>query len=582
MWLLAWSPAVLILVLAVPLLVPVPFEDSWAFIRQYRDWCVGAYGWQEFMAPHNNHPSVPGKLIYWAVLHFAGGDVAILPVLGWIFSLGIALSVYSLARPYWEGNEVKGAVLMFCVNLTVFSAAAGHAWTWDFVFQNFIAGTCFAGGLALLGKPGCTPLRFAGAALLSAMGTFSFGSGFIGGVMLTPLVWTCGIAKTPGKRLVATGAWFVLTLAVAWLALEGFGDATKTGGEGSRVGFLLGQPVLLAQFSLTLLGYGLGNGFALDPMYMCPLAGLAVAGVFVACVVRLVQRQADRALLVSALPWVMMALYGMGQAAVITYGRMRHSIISALACRYVVFTLFFLLGTVVLVFLLARKDEEKGWLRKVMRRVAGPVFGIFLAAQGASWIWGYQYMRRDHERMLQEAAMLGFTGIVPPEANAHWLMPGDKEVVGILAKFLHEKEALNDVTFVKSDKVSEMAKAPELTAKWAWFDAPAWEDGVLHLHGACGLSKDLVSLPDGVVISAQPAGGEERIVAVAEPEIPFDFYEHEWLRRLHSGHYFGWTRTLTPALLPAGRVTLRAYTYDAESRKVRPMTGVHEVDVPQP
>lgn len=582
MWLLAWSPALLILALATPLLVPVPFEDSWAFIKQYRNWHEGAYGWQEFMAPHNNHPSLPGKLIYWAVLRFAGGNVALLPILGWVFSLTIALSVFAVLRGHWRGNEPKGALVMFCLNLTVFSAAAGHAWTWDFVFQNFIAGACFTGGLALLAGQGCTWPRFAGAALLSVIGTFSFGSGFLGGVMLTPLVWCCGVANTTRRRLVLSLIWLAFTLAVAWLALEGFGDATRTGGDGSRIGFLLGQPVLLAQFALTLLGYGLGNGVALDPMYSCPLAALAVMVVFVACLVRLVQRRADRALLLSALPWVLMTLYGMGQAGVITYGRMRHSLISALACRYVVFTLFFVLGTLALLFVVARQDAETGWFRKLMRRLAGPMLGLFLAAQAASWIWGYQYMRRDHERMRQEAAMLGFTGVLPADANSHWLMPGDKDLVGQLVKFLHEQDRLRDVTFVTSDNISAIPKAPELTTKWAWLDAPSWEGEVLHLQGACGLSKDLVSLPDGVVITAQQAGGDERIVAVAEPEIPFDFYEHEWLRRLHAGHYFGWSRTLPAALLPKGRITLRAYAYLAGTKRVRPMTGAHEVDVPQP
>lgn len=578
-WLAAWSPALLILALLVPLLVPVPFEDSWAFVQQYRDWCEGRYGTRELFAPHNNHPTVPGKLIYFAVLHFAGGDVALLPLVGWVLSLGIAAAVFAIARPHWRENPVHGAVLMFCVNLTVFSAAAGHSWIWDFVFLNFIAGACFAGGLALLSVHPSNWKRMTGAALFALTATFAFGSGFLGGVLLTAMVWTGSDGRPMRTRILICAGWLVFVLGAAWLALKGFGNATSTGGDGSRVGFLLGEPLLLAKFILMLLGYALGNGTSVDPMDLCPLMGLGVLLIFIACAVRLVQRRGDTLLLGAALPWILVALYGLGNAALIAYGRMRFSLISAMAPRYVVFTLFFTLGTLVLVFVLAKHEPASGRLRKAMQKLAWPLLGMFLAAQAVNWAWGHQQMRRDHERMRQESALLGFVNVLPADANTLWQLLADKDAVGNLSKFLRERDRLRGVSPASDDRLASIRRLPELSSKWAWFEAPVLHDGIIRLHGVCGLSKDLVSLPDAIVITAQTAGGEERIVAMARPEIPFDFYEHEWLRRLHLEHYFGWSREVSTALLPKGRITLRAYALDAAAKRVRAMAGVHELDL---
>src|SRR3954469_8793429 len=60
-WLLAFAPAILVLLYISPLRLHVPYHDSWAFVEQYQKWTEGHYGWREFFAPHNNHPSAPGK-----------------------------------------------------------------------------------------------------------------------------------------------------------------------------------------------------------------------------------------------------------------------------------------------------------------------------------------------------------------------------------------------------------------------------------------------------------------------------------------------------------------------------------------
>src|SRR6476619_3848578 len=100
-WLVGFVPALVILYLLLPLRGSVPYQDSWRFVGQYADWIEGNYTWEAFFAPHYVHPSAVGKVIYFAVLHWLGGHVSVLPLVGWTLSLVIAICVSVLLRPLW-------------------------------------------------------------------------------------------------------------------------------------------------------------------------------------------------------------------------------------------------------------------------------------------------------------------------------------------------------------------------------------------------------------------------------------------------------------------------------------------------
>lgn len=577
-WALAWSPAIIILALLLPLRVPVPFEDAWAFVEQYRDWWQGDYGWRDFLAPHNNHPSAAGKLIYFAALHWNGGDVGVLPLVAWGFSLAIAVSVWTMARPLWRECPSRGILLMFCANLTIFTAAQGHAWVWDFVFQNFIPGAAFCASLALLWRwPGSWGALTAGLCL-SVVGTFSFGTGFLGGLLLTPMVVMHFREKPWGWRAALAACWLVLLGGVAWLALSAFGEATHTGDE-SRVGSLLEQPLLLGQFILVLLGYLLGNGITMEPGTSCAILGFGLVAILLACVLRVWQLRKDTAMVRAALPWLLIAAFGLLNAGLISYGRLRASLISAMAPRYVTFTLFFALGVLMLAAVVALHDRPSGWFRLAARRAGLLLAGAFIALQAVNWNHGWQHMKWEHERMRQDRALLSFARVLPLDPEVMWQNLDHKDLTTRLALFLQEHDRLKDVRPVKGTAMADFRLGSALPDKWAWLDAPVVHQGVVHLSGACGVSKDMVTLPELVLITAQAEGANEQVISFATPRQPFDFYEHEWLRRQHPGHYFGWERDLPVERFPKGKVILRAYGYWMRGFTVRALDRQHAIDL---
>lgn len=93
LWLVAWAPALVVLGYCASSASRLPYHDSWAYVEQYQDWVEGRASWLDVFRPHNGHPAAVGKLLYFAALHGLKGDVSVLPILSWGFSLLISLSV---------------------------------------------------------------------------------------------------------------------------------------------------------------------------------------------------------------------------------------------------------------------------------------------------------------------------------------------------------------------------------------------------------------------------------------------------------------------------------------------------------
>jgi hypothetical protein len=570
-WLAAFLPGVAMLVMMWPLRVSVPYLDGWAFVQQYQRWIEGTVSAQIFFQPHYVHPSAVGKVIYFAVLHWLGGDVGLLPLLMWIIAAGVTACLCRLSRFIWIGHVWWGVALMFLVGLTTFSAAQGEVWIWGFLFQNSVPGICLAAGLVLLSSPSISWWRVLAAALLNWMAIFSFGSGFLVGLVLALPLGLQLQGQSVSRRWLAVGAWLAFTGVGAWLAL----GEVRGSHEPMNPMILLDRPWMRFQFILILLGQMLGKGTVIEPQVLCALVGAALVMVFTACVACVIRFRRDRELVALSLPWIVCCLYGLGTAILICIGRSFNSLGNSLDERYSALTMFFVVGTMLLAATVVRHQSSSTVLTRCMRLAAGPAFALCLFAHAVNWQAGWNAMRLKYTSMAQESAMLAFVRIVPPDPD--WMDTRLTRKSSLsLAKYLDSTHRLPGVKFASNDRVASFELGKKVPAQWAGFDKPRLlEDGHWRLSGTGGLSADDVA--DLILITAEPEGREERIIGLAAPVLPEAFFEREAQRRKHAERYFGWRHVIAPESLSPGKLTLRAYIYEQDRQRLRPMEGVHVV-----
>ncbi|OAI56731.1 hypothetical protein AYO49_00450 [Verrucomicrobiaceae bacterium SCGC AG-212-N21] len=571
MWVAALTPPLALLVIMLPLRGLIPFLDSWRFVGQYQDWLEGRYSWSAFLTLHYDHPSAVGKAVYFAVLHWMNGEVGVLPILSWIFSAFIAVGVCLLARPLWRGNPLRGAVLMGSANLTIFSTAQRESWIWDFLFQNYIPGVCLIAGILVLSFGTFTTGRIAAAALLTVAAIYSFASGFLVGLLLSLLIWNGTSGRKVAARCLFLGAWLAFVGLVAWAAFSSGDEESFPSAE------LLApsRPAMRLQFFLVLLGRMLGEGTVVEPQKLATVAGGVLMLVFVSCAAFLICRRRDRKLVTASLPWIICCLYGLGTAVLISLGRMQKSFNPALANRYVSLTLFFVFGTVLLAATILTHGDSATATVRWMRKGAVVFLTAFVIAHLLNWVQGYQTMKLWSLRMEQERAMLAFVRVLPPDPE--WMSERKtRPSASRLAKDLADSGRLRHVTMVSDNRLSAFQQGAKVSAAWACLEKPLLlDDGRWQLRGRGGLSDS--SVADLVLITAESTAEGEQIVALAAP-LPADtFWERRKERRLHPEHFLGWTRTISPELLPKGPLTLRAYMLDSETQLVHPVDGIHRI-----
>jgi hypothetical protein len=581
-------PALVLLVMMVPLRVSVPYADSWSFIGQHQMWVEGNFGWRNFFHKSGDHPCAVGKALYLAILHWLHGNVGLLPFVGWALSAVVAVCVIFLSRPLWRGNLAKGTVLMFCAGLTIFSASHGGMWTWDYAFQNYIPGACLAAGILVLSDGPLTRRRIIIAATLSVIATFSLGSGFLVGGLLSLLFWQRMGDIGTAKKAALCGAWLAFMGLVAGIAIKGFGPETQPPG----IDVLFDRPLMRLHFAMILLGQMLGSGTVFETLRLSALFGILLSAVFVVCMIVIFRHRRERSWVTLTVPWLVFSFYGLANAALICAGRMGDSDDSfaafthkyalaerADAERFITYTLFFVLGIVFLVAAVMQHDGEPGVVQRWTKGAAAPAITIFIAAHLLNWKAGYHVMKLEEKIMKQERALLTFGGFVPPDPDHLWNSHTRNRTYG-LARELSEQGRLPSVRFAPDAGLDSFQHSDAYTNR-AGFNQPVQlEDGSWKLAGFCGLSnRDDSDLPELVLITAEVKPNSERIVAVAPPSLPETFLERRTQRRKYPEHFGGWSQTLEAAAMPEGLVTLRTYGFYHDAWQIRPIPGTHKLDI---
>lgn len=579
LWLVAWIPALVVLYGCASFAPRLPYHDSWAFVAQYQHWVEGRSEWQDLFRPHNGHPAAVGKLLYFAALHGLKGDVSVLPLLSWGLSVFMSFSVLLLTRPMWKGAGARGPVLMLLANLSIFTGAQGHTWIWDFVFQNFIPGACLTVGLALLRSAGdWRTWRWLVSLGLSVVAANSFGSGFLVGFLLLPMVGVAMPAEMSNQRKVRVlVVWTVVMVVATWVAhfaLHGVSADVVVEGD---VNEATARPGMAALYVLVLLGHTLGQGSVLEAFEVSMVAGGVLLTVVSVLAFLLVWKARRRDAWRAALPWLICVAWAVGNAALICYLRMGSLFETALAPRYATFMLFMVLGVVFLVAAFCFHPDLRGVVR-MPEGVLGFAVAVLLAGHFSGWSAGYHSFLLYHQRIVSEIAATDFVRALPINPSIQW--DSTKHQLAGWLEFLRSQERLKGVKFVEDVRLSQWRQGSAIPDKFASFSSLHPLGGGRWLaRGTCGLTKDRVNLADLILISATVPAGEERFIALTAPVLPEDFHQRMLLRRQFPEHYFAWEVVID---LPqrsqeegAEQVQLKAYAYDARTRRVRPMPGEH-------
>jgi hypothetical protein len=365
--------------------VAVPFWDQWELVPLLDKTYHGSLTFSDLWAQHNEHRLLFPQIIMLALARLTHWDIRYELALNLLLALGIfAVFIHQVritARKLGPGG-LRWAVPV--IALIVFSLAQYQNWLWGWQMQMFLNLLAVVGGIVLLAHETFQWRRFAFAALLGIVATYSFADG----LLFWPLGFCLIFVVTAGTKRVkaALAGWTlisVLTLASYFYHYQ------KPEGH-PPLSLVFKMPLEYAAFVLKYTGnlcaQNIGGSDTIDGTFalIFGLAALVAFGWTIGMLLR--QRMADAR---SLLPYLGMSLYSLGSALMTGIGRIGFGSNQALYSRYGTMMVPFWVALVVFLFLLRGGDAQtadaaaaskpgRGWQSPaVCRIIAG---GSLLAA----------------------------------------------------------------------------------------------------------------------------------------------------------------------------------------------------------
>ncbi len=362
----------------------------------------------------NEHTVVLPTLIYAANVGLSGGDNRALSGLSLLFLLALGCVLWSLLPAGMRAGRLGGPAWGIVLAGMVFTPAAAHSIILGFSGTIWFLSNLFA-ALAAHRLAACAVERsgvaFAGVLAAAGLGALSYSTN----LSLWPaLLVGAVLLRLPLRRLVALAGGGALAFAfAAWTYVRPVQHTAP----------VVADPVAVGKFFAVYLGAPLATDARLAGLL--GIAGLLVAGTFVASV--LLRR--DRAEILAVVPWLVLQLYGVGNALGTAVARTGMG--GARSSRYASVAILFWIGTLVIGGLIAERAGDRR--SRLWRRItlAG---GLILVA--ATWIHGRPILRTYRERAtLQPLAELAIVHGVPDRLALDTVTPAPQEI-DLLRPFL--------------------------------------------------------------------------------------------------------------------------------------------------
>lgn len=358
----------------------MPYYDQWELVPLLEKLYEGTLRPGDLWAQHNEHRLVFPRLLMLVMARLSGWNIywelatnVVLATLAWA---ALCITIRRSSDPVHDGDS--GPVYML-VTLIIFSVSQWQNWFSGWQLQEFM------NLLAVFITLGClTWARNTTSGVLIALAaaivaTYSFANG----ILLWPIGALLIALQQPLRKrsfLREITLWVMVGVAAVASYLYGY----TTPSYHPPLAEALTQPLQCFLYILAYLGQPLGN---IDLHLAICMGGLGL----LVWLVTLFQLMASRVPSTATLPWVGMALYAIGTAAITALGRVDEGLDQALSSRYVTMANLLWIPLVVQVYWVAQVNEESFIRRLLPLKIVVLSLALFLASFVGAYQWTERY-----------------------------------------------------------------------------------------------------------------------------------------------------------------------------------------------
>lgn len=390
--------------------VNVPYADEFTFAPTLERAHDKALTFHDLFKQHSEHRYVFSRLLFIAFANVADGNLRTEMFFSAVLAGLSALNLWSILRRTVAASIEKALLLIFLLNLLLFSPVQAENWTWGFqlvlLFTNFLftCGLLIATSSLGLGK------KFALCILFAFVATFSFG----GGMLLWALTFPVALLdqqKLRWKICLAWGAaWGCAGLLTAAIY---FFDYVKPSYHPAIAASR--NPLDYFIYITTFLGAHLSRASRAEPLFQAAAIGTVLIAIYSAAMVYAVRHRRNHDLARRMLPWFVLGGYAILNALLAAAARIGFGVNQALDSRYTSFSLYLSVAAIGLAAILKqelRSPSRSGRVERVVLRVESVLITVFAAFSLGAFSWGSTFMAEIHRTRLWGKGALLFSNVI--------------------------------------------------------------------------------------------------------------------------------------------------------------------------
>ena len=403
-------PVLYLLSLVAKYGVDVPYADEFTLLPLVPRAQQHAVTFADLFFQHNEHRPFFPRLLIIALARLAQGNLRAEMFFSVFLTFLVSGILWIIIGKTVTRSLAKRLLLIFLLNLVLFSPVQAENWMWGFQFTVFLCNFLFSCGLLAAVSTLGLRKKFALCAAIAVVATFSFGSGMLLWALTFPLALIMEKGMRRPARWLWLTAWFVLAAgAVALYFFRYFRPPYHPVMAAS------GSPIDYFLYVATFLGAHLSRASRLEPILQAAMIGSTLLALYFGAGAYAFRYRRDLALVSRMVPWFAFGAYSLASALLAAAARIGFGVNQALDSRYTSFSLYISMGVIPLIVIVVQdicsRRKSEGSERALLRLETVLLTSFFFFAF-APFSWGRDFMIETHLARLRGKGALLFSNVI--------------------------------------------------------------------------------------------------------------------------------------------------------------------------
>ncbi|HLX72934.1 MAG TPA: hypothetical protein VKV04_25195 [Verrucomicrobiae bacterium] len=561
---LSFLPPIALVALLFRNAVNIPYWDEWdddlagLFIKLK----TGHLTLGDLWAPHNEGRLVLPKIFFLILGTSTHWNLIYEVAATFLMVCLITYAIYRLERPAFSERPGAGSIIFFISSLLLFSPAQSGAWLWGMEIILYVPLLCIVAALLILRSNLGETAKLVYCMVLATIATYSFSNGFLLWLVLFPAVFPVedwhGLKEKPRNAL----CWLLASFGNVAAYFHNLGLS-----QSNELPWRNPWPAL--NYFFVFLGAPLVDRQSSHHLQSAAAIGLVITILFLGICFWIFRQRKNQSLIRLSLPWLTIGVYGVLSAVLAAAGRSALGTEQALSSRYGIFGISLIIALVHLIPILVFSDSaENVSATPRLPRPGYPLAGLaatVVLLHAMAFPSNVSNMGTARLYFRLGTASLQFLDVLPPQPAMMEYSFSD------YAKFKKNADALNKLNvrnddFLKTTRLADFKLNPQPDC--GGIESAEKVGNKIYLLG-WALSPDHKTPADCVLFTCEGPGIEPTILGLMDHR----FDRTDLVEAFHSRKYFGagWNKTIDEQDLPRGKLELKAFVYDVQTRQVTPL-----------